>query len=202
MNNRESMVFQKKRIIYVILLVVSAIFLAPFFWYQISSFIIEPALYFWWIVKQLIRVVPQTYYWIFLIGSLGIISIIFLLLYLQKPRKKQQNFFNEEGSIKSFAEFYSLSRRSYYFKWVIANRLARIAQEILNMNHGNSKGDPLTFSDLDGELPETILNYLEAGLDNTHMSYKPKKILRRLKQNSPLDVELDQIITNLESQME
>ena len=202
MNNKDSIPFHKNRVIYLILLVLSAIILAPFVWNQISSFIVKPVSYFWWMVKQFIRVVPQTYYWIFLIGSLGIVSFVFLLLYLQKPQKEHQKYPHVKGPIKSLAEFVILSEKSYYFKWVIANRLAQITQEILDMNQGNSNGDHYTFSDIDCDMPEIITDYLEAGMDNTHMSYKPRKLLRGFRKKSPLDVELNRIISYLESQLE
>jgi len=202
MNNKDSIPFHRKRVIYLFLLVLSAIILAPFAWNQISSLIVKPASYFWWLVKHLIRVVPQTYYWLFLIGSLGIVSFIFLLLYLQKPKNEQQKYPHDNGPIKSLAEYITLSTKSYYFKWVIANRLAQITQEILDMSQGNSYGDPHTFSDMDRDMPEIITNYLEAGIDNTHMSYKPGKFLRRFRRKSPLDIELNRVITYLESQLE
>jgi len=188
------------RIIYMIILIVLAFLFAPYIWNFVNTLLVEPASETWLLINQLIRLIPQTNYWLFIVGSFGVITIIFILASLRKPHRSNQKLTQTRGPIKSLADYYSMSEESHYFKWVIANRLAQITQEILQINQGNSKNNKLHISE--SELPDPVKNYLLAGSDNSHMSDKPRKFLFRKQGKSPLDIEINNVINTIESQME
>jgi hypothetical protein len=107
----------------------------------------------------------------------------------------------DSGKIKPLAKLYSSSEKNYYFKWVIANRLARLSHDLLKKEENNNHRLRLN-SINHSNFPVPIKQYLIAGLDNSIMRYIPRKFLFMKREKSPLDLDIDQILTYLESQLE
>jgi len=187
-------------IIYMILLVVLALLFAPHIWNLVNGLVLEPTIELWQLINQFIRLIPQTYYWLFIVGCFGVMTVIFLIGSSRNPHRSATEFSQTKGPIKSLADYYSLSEDSYYFKWIIANRLAQITQEIVSINEGVSNNTKELI--IETEFPEQVKNYLIAGSDNAHMSDKPKKFRFRKKEEKPLDIDINEVINAIESKME
>lgn len=184
-----------------ILIIVSAL-LAPFLWKAINALIIEPAVYYWWRVRRLIQFAPQSFYWYFWIGGMGLVTIITLLRYFRKRGRGNLLTFVREGQLSTLARSISRAEKSHYTKWLLANRLATISLNLIKHGSGPSQTITYKFPEDGWSPPEIIKNYLDAGLDNSHMSLRAKRGWFKPKETSPLDADLNQVIEFIESQME
>jgi len=175
---------------------------APIVWITVSTLIIDPMAYYWWTIKRVIKSIPQLNYWFFIIGSLGIISLIALIRWQKYDEESQPQTHYKESPIQSLAEILSRSQNSYYYKWLIANKLAIITLDIINNRSGTHDEDRQKFSDIQWNPPGNMSEFLEAGLDKSHMSFKPRRRFLKPRKLSPLDKDLSKVLSFIESQME
>jgi hypothetical protein len=192
----------KKRTILIGILLIISLFLAPYAGVIIQTLIIEPISYYWWGLKRLIEAIPQEAYWFFIISGLGMIVIVNLLRSFALTREPKGNRTPQAGPIQSLAEAICQSKKSNYFKWLIANRLANLTYNLVNPHIGDDKGGSKHFSQISSNLPLKTMEYLEAGLNSSFMDYPKKGRYRNKQEDTPFDTDLEQIIATIESQME
>jgi hypothetical protein len=192
----------RQRWIFIPLILVAAALLAPSLWKVINSVVIEPAFYYWWIVKRLIQLAPEIYYWYFWIGGMGLVTLFSIWRYFRRKRKPDHKQFRPEGKLQSLAKSLSKVDKSHYTKWLIANRLAMTTLDIIQHSSGLEETNTYKFPEAGWDAPADIRTYLEAGLDNAHMSLSSKRKWFKPKDTSPLDTDINQVINYIESQME
>jgi hypothetical protein len=107
-----------------------------------------------------------------------------------------------EGAVEQFAEYLNRSERSNYFKWVIANHLAKLNLKIRHQYNGNPERENKENSEMVEDDKTPVEKYFSAGLNNSFMEYHKKKKFYKSKNGSPFDIELDEVIHYLESQLE
>jgi hypothetical protein len=74
--------------------------------------------------------------------------------------------------------------------------------DLIQHSSGSEESNTYQFPEAEWDAPEEIRSYLEAGLDNAHMSLSSKKRWFKPKATSPLDLDINQVINYIESQME
>lgn len=168
----------------------------------VHQLIVVPLAYVLYILELLYLSLPQLVWWI---GVVLIVLIILgksLLPDIQFKRKPIQIVREERGGVESLALALQRSDRGIYFKWLVANRLGRLAQQMLTQReHGKPRA---TFAPLTGDgwnsTPE-VQQYLEKGLHgsfaefpNSHWNYFSTPIKTSLDQN------VDEVIEFLEAQ--
>jgi hypothetical protein len=193
---------QKTRSIFIGILLVISLLLAPYAQVIIQTLIIEPIAYYWWGVRRMIEVIPQAAFWFFIIGSLGMIVIFNLLRSLALTSKPKGNTLPQAGPIQSLAEAISQSQKSNYFKWMIANRLANLTFILLNRHNGDNNGGSRNFSQENWNPPMKTEEYLVAGMNSSFMDYPRKGRFSKKLEKTPFDTDLEQVIAYIESQME
>jgi hypothetical protein len=107
------------------------------------------------------------------------------------------------GQVERLAIQISKTKRGIYFKWLIANRLGKIAHQILaNRSTGKPRSyfDPLTGPDWTPDSP--IQSYLALGLHGSFADYPQKSRLFSAAIQTPLDHDLKEVVQYLESQVE
>ena len=172
---------------------------------SIQHIIILPLAYLWWLFKLYYRAVPQVIVWALLV--IAVFASMLRLVPIKNPfhRKQRKEEKSAVGSIEGFAHWISKSPRGTYYKWLIANRLGKIAREILAQREGHIGGR--TFGRLEGRgwnPPEKISDYLEAGLNGSFADFPQPRWPLRLKtpKPTPLDMDLGQMVDYLEKEME
>jgi hypothetical protein len=170
----------------------------------VHQLIVVPLSYLLWLLGLLYLALPQELWWVavtllvlFLLGKS-------LLIEIKPPRRPEPLPRFDRGKVESLAVAMQKSDRGIYFKWLVANRLGKIAHQIL-VQRENGK-ERSVFAPLMGEgwEPATGLrHYLEKGLHgsfadfpNTGMRYfaKPPK--------TAIDYDVTEVIEFLESQIE
>jgi hypothetical protein len=192
----------KTRSVFIGILLVTGLLLAPYAQLVIQTLIIEPIAYYWWGVRRMIEAIPQAAYWFFIIGSLGMIVIFNVLRSLVLTREPKGNKFPQTGPIQSLAEAISKSQKSNYFKWMIANRLANLTFKLLNRHNIDNNGGARNFSQENWNPPMKTKEYLVAGMNSSFMDYPRKGLFSKKLEKTPFDTDLEQIIAYIESQME
>jgi len=169
--------------------------------YQI---IVVPLAYLLWLLGLLYRALPQALWWVavtllvlFLLGKS-------LLIEIKPPKRPVPVSTINRGKVESLAVAMQKSDRGIYFKWLVANRLGRLAHQILILRENGKERS--VFAPLVGEgwEPSTGLRqYLEKGLHGSFADF-PNTGIRYLArpQKTSLDYNVTEVIEFLESQIE
>jgi len=177
------------------------------FWLQgsIEDLCIMPAIELLRLGGLLLRSVPHAVFWSLLLAGVTLIALGSLttgttgraargwvarlsVLRLRRAAKDKQDAI--PGPIGELAWYIHNTRRGPYFKWLVAHRLAELAQAIVIFAEGSSKGDPRDLRQR-GKVqaePAAVQAYLEAGLGHPPVS-QPR--LRFLSRRPPTSLDLD-----------
>jgi hypothetical protein len=170
----------------------------------VNELIVVPIAYILWWLGLLYLSTHQVIWWI---GILLVVLIILgksLLPDLKPSRKVVTPTRRERGKVESLAASLQKSNKGIYFKWLVANRLGKLAHEILTQRgHGKPRS---VFAPLTGEgwepTPE-MQQYLEKGLHGSFAEF-PNTGNRYFAQPSKtlLDHDVAEVIEFLESRIE
>ena len=193
-----------RRWLAVIGVVVSAALLAFPLRDAVHQLIVIPLAYLLWTLELLYLSLPQVLWWICVV-----LVVLFILgqslLPVVKFRKKVVPIPKQErGSVKSLAMAMQKSNKGIYFKWLVANRLGRLAHQILlQREHGKPRS---VFAPLIGEgweSTEEVQGFLEKGLHGSFADF-PNSSLRYFvpPKKTALDHDVAEVIDFLESKIE
>ena len=185
-----------------VVFLVIAILLAPYVQKTLHYLIIEPAAYYWWGIKQVARVIPQSLYWIIILTSLSFVSIFSLIRDLFLHKSKTEMILTRKGPVQALADNIVRSENRDYFRWAIANRLANIARRILFPREQLPDENQPALDSIKWDAPPEVRKYLETGLQSSFMGVHGYRKRFRKQKTIPLDINLNQVITYIESKME
>lgn len=163
---------------------------------------ITPLAIILWGMNLFYRSMPQLVWWVLdvlvvlvlLIGSLAPPEIF-------TPRERDRSR-PPQGPVESLALSIKQTREGAYFKWMLANRLGKLAYLMLARREGDrtrSAFAPLTGADW---TPAPHLQkYFEVGLRGSFAEYPDSERVVRIN-GSPLDVEILEAVEFLEGKLE
>lgn len=164
--------------------------------------VIIPAAYVWWMLGLLYRSVDQSIWW-FLALFLVLVALSRSLLPLGRFRERMRLKPRPVvGQVEALSVWVKRTERGIYFKWLIANRLGKVAHEVLTMRRGGktrSFFDPLTGPDWAPE--ENVQAYLESGLKGSFADYPQGRRFFSKPEPTPLDQDMVEVIEFLEEQV-
>jgi hypothetical protein len=168
----------------------------------IYRMIVIPSAFILWNLDLLYRSFSQGAWW------WGIISLVFVMLVFSlvpharfnrleavKPRSPL-------GQVESLAVWLRKAERGIYFKWLVANRLGKLAYQILlQRESGRPRSVFAPLVGADWEPPKELQTYLETGL---HGSFADFPVSGRLSphQPTPLDLNAAEAVDFLEAQVQ
>jgi len=165
--------------------------------------IVVPLAYLFWVLGLVYRAVHQTIWW-----AVAFLFVLFLLSRSLLPKFKIKEKFRLKkkpaiGQVENLATWLKKTERGIYFKWLIANRLGKIANQILeNRSTGKQRSffDPLTGPDW---TPDSgVQTYLESGLYGSFADYPQKNSFFSIPTKTPMDHDVGDVVQFLESQVE
>ena len=170
---------------------------------MIYQTVVIPAAFIAWNLNLLYRSYPQGVWWLALV-FIVLVMIVFSLV----PRSVSRGRVQEkprppQGQVESFASNLRRAQQGVYFKWVVANRLGKLAYNILR--HRESGKPRSVFAPLlgeDWEPSNELQNYLETGLHGSFADYPSVSRFSGPPQKTPLDLNVRQAVEFLESQFE
>jgi hypothetical protein len=170
----------------------------------VSQLIIPPLAYVLWLLNLLYLSLDQRFWWIGVAVILFFILAFSLLPELKLKRKVITSQKQDRGGVEILARAFQKADKGIYFKWLVANRLGKLAyQMLLQREHGKPRS---VFAPLAGEgwdaNPE-IQQYLEKGLHGSFAEF-PNTAWGYLSppEKTPLDHDVKAVIEFLESQQQ
>jgi len=164
--------------------------------------VIIPAAYVWWVVGLWYHSVHQSIWWIVAL----LIVLVTLARSLRSTGRIRERIRLKSrpviGQVEGLSVWVKRTERGIYFKWLIANRLGKVAHEILLQRMGGktrSFFDPLTGPDWTPDEPVQL--YLESGLKGSFADYPQERRFFSKPPLTPLDHDVDDVIKFLESQV-
>lgn len=165
--------------------------------------VVIPVAYISWQLGLLYHSLPQaTWWWLILVIILFMLAFS-LLPQLDLPRRQETKTQPRRGQVEDLAIWLGRSRSGVYFKWLIANRLGKLAHQILlhrETGRPRSVFAPLVGPDWD--LSRELQAYLETGLHGSFSDFPTPPRLMAAPPKTPLDFEVREAVEFLESQVE
>lgn len=167
--------------------------------------IVNPLAQLMWMAGVFLDSLPQALIWIVL---LLIVTLLAVGSLLARPPGRWRRAAPEtfrRGQVEALARRIELARRSYYFRWHLAQRLHDLAIEAIAARRR------LSYEEIrqqlhDGALdvPPDVGDYLRAdmAMGSTPHRFDLRRLVRRPISTSPLDLPPEQIIQFIEAQME
>lgn len=164
--------------------------------------VIIPVAYAWWVLGLVYHAVDQSIWWflaLFLVLAALFRSLLPLGRLGERMRFKARPVV---GQVEGLSVWVKRTERGIYFKWLLANRLGKIAHEVLAMRMGGktrSYFDPLAGPDW--EPGGKVQAYLESGLRGSFADYPQGRRFFSKPEPTPLDQNMDEVIEFLETQV-
>jgi hypothetical protein len=165
--------------------------------------VVIPAAFILWNIGLLYRSLPQGAWW-WVILFVVFFMLIFSLLPEAKFRPRVEKKTKQQvGQVESLAVWLRKAEHGIYFKWLIANRLGKLAYQILV--HRESGRPRSVFAPLigdDWEPRQELQKYLEIGLHGSFADFPHVKRPLGTVPKTPLDLDVAEAVEFLELQVE
>jgi hypothetical protein len=164
--------------------------------------VVIPAAFITWNLGLLYRSFSQgTWWWVI------VFLVLFMLAYslATQPGFRPRTIIKSkppQGQVENFAIWIRRAEKGIYFKWLVANRLGKLAYQILL--HRESGRPRSVFAPLlgtDWEPSEELRQYLETGLHGSFADF-PHTGSLSVREHTPLDLNVLEAVDFLESQVE
>jgi hypothetical protein len=162
--------------------------------------VIVPLAYLWWVIGLYYRLVPQALVWIALIFIVLLSSARAILISIPVKRKTMQKRGTAVGPIEHLSVLVEKRGRGIYYKWLIANRLGKVARELLEQREQHATKRFTRLTGRNWRPPAGVEAYLESGLNGSFADYPQPRWL--YPQPTPLDQDPRPVVEYLEDEME
>ena len=169
----------------------------------IERTVILPLAYVWWLLGLYYQAVPEILLWTALL-----VLILFMLADSLLPEgglifsNSKPNAESATGPIEDLAAWMRKAPGGIYYKWLIANRLGKIARELLAQRDGRSVGRSFgPLSGRDWNPNDEMAAYLESGLNGSFAEYPRPRWPWLAPEPTPLDLSPEEAVAYLESQI-
>lgn len=165
--------------------------------------VIVPVAYLLWALGLLYHAVPQVLWW-FIVGLVILYMFVTsLFTNVSLSRKREEFSTPPKGQVEQLAEWLHKSERGVYNRWLVANRLGKLAYHILvQRDSGRQRSffDPLEGPDWNAS--SKLTGYLQAGLQGSFADYPAPNNPFVPRAKTPLDHEVSDAVEFLESKLD
>ncbi len=165
--------------------------------------VVIPVAYIAWALGLFYHAFSQiTWWWL----SIAIVLLMLALSLVPRftPRRGSRDKPKPKyGQVEDLAIWLGRARSGTYFKWLIANRLGKLAYQMLaHRESGRPRSVFAPLLGLDWEPSSELRQYLETGLHGSFSDYPQPRGLLVSPPRTPLDYDVDQAVKFLEAQVE
>jgi hypothetical protein len=163
--------------------------------------VVIPAAFILWNLELLYLSFSQGAWW-WVIVFLVLFMLLFSLTPQTKLRSRQgQRAKPPQGQVEGLAIWLLKAEKGIYFKWLVANRLGKLAYQILlHRESGRPRSVFTPLRGADWEPRKELQKYLETGLHGSFADF-PNPGRLSAHQPTPLDLEVTEAVDFLESQI-
>ena len=193
---------QTRRLLIVISLLVITGLLAFLVRDAIYRLIVVPSAFIAWNLNLWYRSLSQDIWWWIIV-----IVVLFILSYslapqVRLPQRVEAKPDPPQGQVESLAHALQKAERGIYFKWLVANRLGKLAYQILaQREHGRPRSLLDSLVGPDWQPSHELRTYLETGLHGSFADF-PQTKRPGVPPKTPLDLDVREAVEFLEAQME
>ncbi|SRR6266498_1357838 len=165
--------------------------------------VVIPAAFIVWNIDLAYRSLSQGIWW-----WVVVVIVLFMLVFSLVPQPTFRRWVETKskpqlGQVESLAGWLRRAERGIYFKWLVANRLGKLAYQILlQRENGRPRSVFAPLIGTDWEPAKELQNYLETGLHGSFVTFSNMKRSSGARQKTQLDLEVAEVIEFLESQVE
>jgi hypothetical protein len=164
--------------------------------------VVIPAAFILWNLELLYRSFSQgTWWWVI------VFLVLFMLIFSLTPQtrfrhREGQKAKPPQGQVEGLAIWLRKAEKGIYFKWLVANRLGKLAYQILLQRESGRPRSVFTpLLGVDWEPRRELQQYLETGLHGSFADF-PQTSRLSAHQPTPLDLNVAEAVDFLESQIE
>lgn len=163
---------------------------------------IVPSAFITWQFGLLYRSLAQSIWW-----WLVVVIVLFMLAFSLVPEPRARRRADPKpkarrGQVEDLAMWLKNTRSGVYFKWMVANRLGKLAyQLLLHRESGRSRSVFTPLAGTDWEPSKDLQTYLETGLRGSFADYPSSNRPFASSQQTPLDYEVEEAVKFLELQV-
>src|SRR5215208_5841960 len=164
--------------------------------------VVIPAAFIAWNLGLLYRSFSQGIWWWIVVGI-----VLFMIAFSLVPRpqfrhRAEVKVKPKVGQVEGLAISLRKAERGIYFKWLVANRLGKLAyQTLLHRENGRPRSVFAPLIGTDWEPEKELQNYLETGLHRSFADFPGSRKRFAPPPSTPLDLEVAKAVEFLESQI-
>jgi hypothetical protein len=169
----------------------------------IFNAVVIPAAFLGWQLGLIYRSLPQIAWWWLIIVVIFFLLVFSALPSLKPVRREEVKSQPRHGQVEDLAIWLGRTKKGIYFKWLVANRLGKLAYQILV--HRETGRPRTVFQPLVGEdwrPSRELQEYLETGLHGSFSDFPSSKNPLAVQSKTPLDYEVRNAVEFLETQVE
>jgi len=165
--------------------------------------VVIPVAYIAWELSLLYHAFSQITWW-----WLSIAVVLLMLAFSLAPKFKPRRGHTEKpklkhGQVEDLAIWLGRAKGGTYFKWLVANRLGKLAyQMLLHRESGRPRSVFAPLLGLDWEPSSELRQYLETGLHGSFSDFPQPRHRLAPAPPTPLDYDIDHVVEFLEAQVE
>jgi len=165
--------------------------------------VVVPAAFIGWQLGLIYRSLSQMIWWWLIILVVVFMLVFSLMPRFQPVRRDEPKPRPKQGQVEDLAIWLGRAKGGVYFKWLIANRLGKLAYQILlHRESGRPRSVFIPLLGVDWEPSRELQNYLEIGLHGSFSDFPNPKRGLAVQPKTPLDYEVKDAVDFLESQVE
>lgn len=170
----------------------------------VNQIIVVPLAYVFWVLGLYYRSYSQAIVWAIFVA----VTLLFLLWSLLngewrgKKEKSAQNL--PKGPVEDLSVSLSKARKGIYHRWRVANRLSKVARDLLAQREGFEPREvqDKRLTGRDWSPPRDVDMFFKAGLFDSFSSYPhPRWWLFKRPEPTPFDLNIEEAVEYLEGQM-
>ncbi len=169
----------------------------------IYQMVVVPVAFLAWRLNLLYRSFSQGLWW-WVIVFIVLVMLLFSLM--PRPKLRQGNQVKPKvplGQVETLAGSLRKAEGGIYFKWLIANRLGKLAYQILlHRETGRPRSVFAPLLGIDWEPAKELQRYLETGLHGSFADFPEGESSFGVPQQNPLDFDIAEAVRFLEAQVE
>ena len=170
---------------------------------MIYETVVIPAAFIAWNLGLLYRSYPQGVWWLVIVFIVFVMIVFSLVPRSSTPGRVEEKRKPPQGQVEGLAMNLRRAEQGTYFKWVIANRLGKLAYNILlQRESGKPRSVFAPLLGADWEPSKELQNYLESGLHGSFADFPAVSRFAGSRQKTPLDVNVVEAVEFLESHLE
>jgi hypothetical protein len=157
----------------------------------VYAILVLPLSYLAWLLGILFRAVPQLIWWTAVVVTIALVLGWQLVPEIRPAARCQTRTLKVVGDVGLAARWLRRSRRSTYFRWQLAHRLANVSRKLIELGgRGSDAGPPNA----------RVEAYMAAGMNNSFVDFPPPRHPLARPRVTPLDADPGEVVDYLESQ--